>query len=174
MADGVPRRTKRPDTSAADHSRTVVPGIDFRIKSGSVAPEQGTTAGFGKQAKGTWYRPGMPVTVARAKISDGMVYICHTPERYGPQDGCFIDPALPVGSSAEASPLGYWPSYQRITPDCRRRYLDWLGSGKRASNIDIGYVFLYFYGLERRLLVDEPPSAESPGTEAAKDNLLRQ
>ena len=47
-----------------------------------------------------------------------------------------------------------------MTPDCRQRYLDWLGSGKRESNIDIGYVFLYFYGLERRLLVEQPPSAE--------------
>jgi hypothetical protein len=76
---------------------------------------------------------------------------------YGQHDGCFIDPKLPVGSAATAGPLGYWPSYRNISPDCRKRYLDWLASGKQAADIDIGYVFLYFYGLERRLLVDTPP-----------------
>jgi TerB N-terminal domain/TerB-C domain len=160
ITDSAPGRSKGPDTSAAAHATTIVPSVDFRIRGESLAPQQGTTAVSGKPVKGTWYPPGTPITVARAKIPDGMVYICHTPGRYEQHDGCFIDPALPVGSSAVAPPLGYWPSYQRITPDCRQCYLEWLASGKKASNVDIGYVFLYFYGLERRLLVDEPTAVE--------------
>ena len=159
-ADATLGPSKRPNTSATDHARTIIPSVDFRSRGESLAPQQKSTAGSGTLAKETWYPPGTPITVRRATISDGMVYICHAPGRYMQHDGCFIDPSLPVGSSAVASSLGYWPSYQRITPDCRQRYLEWLASGKRAPDVDIGYVFLYFYGLERRLLVDEPSPVE--------------
>ena len=152
--------SKRPNTSATDHARTIIPTVDFRIRGESLAPEQGSTASFGNPAKVTWYPPGTAITIGRATISDGMVYVCHAPGQYTQHDGCFIDPSLPLGSSAIASALGYWPSYQRIAPDCRRRYLEWLASGKKAPDVDIGYVFLYFYGLERRLLVDKPSTAE--------------
>jgi uncharacterized tellurite resistance protein B-like protein len=50
--------------------------------------------------------------------------------------------------------MGYWPSYSNIEPGCRAAYLQWLADGRHAPNACIGYVFLYFYGLERRLLVD--------------------
>jgi hypothetical protein len=89
-----------------------------------------------------------------------MIYVGKASQQYGQHDGCVIDPKLPVGSAGTAGPLGYWPSYQGVSPDCRKRYLDWLASGKQAADIDIGYVFLYFYGLERRLLLDNPPPAE--------------
>ena len=73
----------------------------------------------------------------------------------------FLDPSLPVaGSSASAGPLGYWPSYGAITPECRRRYIEWLSSGKRDPDAPLGYIFLYFYGLERRLLLEEPTADE--------------
>lgn len=75
----------------------------------------------------------------------------------------------PFGSGC---PLGYWPSYRTLTPECRRLYLEWLASGKQAPDQDIGYVFLYFYGLERRLLIDEP-TPEEVRTLAADVERLR-
>ncbi|MBW4093004.1 MAG: hypothetical protein HIU82_18175 [Proteobacteria bacterium] len=108
-----------------------------------------------------WRPPGDAVTVAGATVADGMVYVGRSGGRSRDHDASFIDPALPVArSSASAGPLGYWPSYGAITPECRRRYLEWLASGKRAPDADVGYVFLYFYGLERRLLLEEPPAEE--------------
>jgi len=90
-----------------------------------------------------------------------MVYVGRA-GRPGDHDASFIDPALPVArTSASAGALGYWPSYGAITPECRRRYLEWLSSGKRDPSADLGYVFLYFYGLERRLLLEEPPAEEA-------------
>jgi hypothetical protein len=67
-----------------------------------------------------------------------------------------IDLRLPVSrtSPSTSPPLGYWPSYARLTPEARRCYLEWLAMGRRNPSIDIGYVFIFFYGLERRLLVD--------------------
>jgi hypothetical protein len=51
--------------------------------------------------------------------------------------------------------VGYWPSYSAMTPHQRGYYLRWLASGKRTLPADIGYGFVYFYGLERRALLDK-------------------
>lgn len=69
-----------------------------------------------------------------------------------------INPELRVGSSPnhEGKGMGYWPSYSGITPECRAAYLDWLKGGRQDPSAYIGYVFLFFYGLERRALVDLP------------------
>lgn len=47
----------------------------------------------------------------------------------------------------------YFPSYAQLLPEQRWLYLEWL---KDISNpIDIGYVFIYYYGLERNLLLGD-------------------
>ena len=50
--------------------------------------------------------------------------------------------------------MGYWPSYAEISTLARRSYLEWLAGGKCDPSADVGFVFLYFYGLERRAIVD--------------------
>src|SRR5581483_5446840 len=50
--------------------------------------------------------------------------------------------------------LGYWPRYAAITPNQRANYLEWLAGGRASDLEDIGYAFIFFYGLERRLLMD--------------------
>ncbi|MCC7086626.1 MAG: TerB N-terminal domain-containing protein [Pirellulales bacterium] len=45
-------------------------------------------------------------------------------------------------------------SYHDCSPAQRFRYLDWLYVGRRDPNVEIGYVFIFFYGLERQILVD--------------------
>jgi hypothetical protein len=85
-----------------------------------------------------------------------------------------IDPSLPVDPRAPdyaGTKMGYWPSYSRIPPECRAAYLHWLVDGRRAPGAYIGYVFLYFYGLERRLLVD---SQRSPAARAEHPALVRE
>lgn len=47
-------------------------------------------------------------------------------------------------------PLDYSPSYARLDPKQRFVYLKWLCNP--SEQIDIGYVFIYYYGLERQLL----------------------
>ena len=66
-----------------------------------------------------------------------------------------IDPTLSVSprGDPDGTTLGYWPSYATLDPRARRTYLEWLVAG-RPGGAPIGYVFLYFYGLERRLIVD--------------------
>jgi uncharacterized tellurite resistance protein B-like protein len=77
-----------------------------------------------------------------------------------------IDPTLPVSSRIQdcnVRRLSYWSSYSEATPDARAAFLYWLENGRRAPDADIGYVFLYFYGLERRALYD---SQSSPSARA--------
>jgi uncharacterized tellurite resistance protein B-like protein len=72
-------------------------------------------------------------------------------------DACLINPKLKV-SSAEpweaGDEMGYWPHYGQIPAKCRGVYLKWLASGRLGPETYIGYVFLFFYGLERRLIID--------------------
>jgi hypothetical protein len=92
-----------------------------------------------------------------------MIYVGKSAPYQSDGSGCVIDPALAVMMPADGGVderMGYWPSYANISPACRGTYLRWLSSGKRTPETDIGYVFLYFYGLERRLLADQPPPSE--------------
>jgi uncharacterized tellurite resistance protein B-like protein len=59
--------------------------------------------------------------------------------------------------------MTYWPSYSEIAPTSRAAYLDWLTAGRRDPGAYIGYVFLFLYGLERRILLDaqQLPSARA-------------
>ena len=118
-------------------------------------------AGRGNEAQ--WLPPGRLVTVNGFNISGGMVYVgslfAAVPGNCQPDSKppCLIDPALKVSEAPAETPgdLNYWPSYSGITPLQRATYLTWLAGGKR-DGVPVGYAFLYFYGLERRLLVDRP------------------
>lgn len=117
-----------------------------------------------------WIAPGRLVTIRGFDVPGGMVYV----GSFMPADPtggwaaatpspCLIDPSLKAASRrpAPAADLGYWPSYSDISAECRLRYLHWLSGGKRDPDIPIGYVFLHFYGIERRLLVDGPSPEET-------------
>ncbi len=115
---------------------------------GPAAAKSGTLA--------VWHAKSSVVTVAGHTIGGGMVYVgAQHPSAPGGSP-CFIDPALDVARSdpdTAGSGMPYWPSYARIPPRCRLAYLGWLASGRSDPAVGIGYVFLFFYGLERRLFV---------------------
>lgn len=68
-----------------------------------------------------------------------------------------IDPStlfmkLPIEiSNQPAAPLSYWPSYYGMNPIQRYTYINWLQDVTKTT--DMGYVFTYYYGLERHLLL---------------------
>ena len=111
-----------------------------------------------------WVPAGQIVRVGGCSISGGLIYVGRklTAARGGGPDPALIDPGLGVDHRAAdytGAGMGYWPSYSTIAPACRAAYLQWLANGRHAPNVYIGYVFLYFYGLERRLLIDTQQSA---------------
>src|SRR6056297_1143355 len=65
---------------------------------------------------------------------------------------------LPIraNNGLEKRPI-YYPSYFKLSPECRYQYLNWLQDITKETNLS--YVFLYYYGLERHLLVGSYDSA---------------
>jgi len=128
----------------------------------------------------TWVPSGGAITVAGRTIDGGMVYVGSKAMR-GDRHGIeptLIDPSLPVAwkrPDSTGASMGYWPAYHDISPGARASYLDWLAGGRQHPGAYIGYVFLFFYGLERRVLVDladEPDHPEIAGIAAEVRRLL--
>ena len=134
----------------------------------------------GKPAR--WFGPGESVSVEGYKLPGGMVYVGgHFPEtgQGARLSSCLIVPGLTVTACEPDIPkdeMGYWPSYYSISSVARGAYLRWLATGRRDPNANIGLVFLFFYGIERRLLsgLDETPPepAERAAMEAEVRRLL--
>ena len=94
-----------------------------------------------------------------------MVYLGPAPaaDGYWRSGNGFIDPRLKVsrsGTDVAGDGMPYWPRYADIAPQARAIYLDWLAGGRSDRSIGAGYIFLFFYGLERRFFVDEPSDDE--------------
>jgi uncharacterized tellurite resistance protein B-like protein len=88
-------------------------------------------------------------------ISDSLIYTSDgTPE---PEEASCLNLRLRVGRPVEEPRglLGYYPTYAGITPNQRANYLTWLAGHRMGALEDIGYAFLFFYGLERRVLIDQ-------------------
>ncbi|MFK8399974.1 TerB N-terminal domain-containing protein [Pseudomonas sp. BGr12] len=127
-----------------------------------------------------WLSAGELFEVAGEKISGGMIYVGNKAARgQGHTEPSMINPKLSVARGVVdiAQRLtSYWPSYESISPEARRAYLQWLSSGRKAPHANIGYVFLFFYGLERRALVDAKTdpvaAAEVPAVIAEVERLL--
>jgi uncharacterized tellurite resistance protein B-like protein len=134
------------------------------------------TAPAKKSTTARWIPPSQGVTVAGFELPGGMLYIDSSRNT----DPSFIVPNLKVSASVVdvSLPLtDYWPNYSSISPDARKGYLSWLSGGRKAPLANIGYVFLFFYGLERRVLLDAPTEqaahAELPAICAEIQRLLK-
>jgi len=120
-----------------------------------------TSSRSSRTKKSAWVPSSETASVAGHNIG-GMVYVGTPPllNSYGYRDKCraYIDPSLPVarsGTDKAGDGMPYWPGYSDISPQCRATYLDWLASGRNDASYNPGYMFLYFYGLERRCFVDQ-------------------
>lgn len=147
-----------------DESPTVGTAVGPFSKSGSPAPVT-----VERSAEGSWIPAGGTIVVDGRSIPGGMVYFgtdLHGIREaeyafsswYQPSpEPALIDPSLRVEWASPdyaGTSMGYWPSYSEISPHSRAAYLAWLADGRRSPGTYIGYVFLFLYGLERRLLVD--------------------
>lgn len=146
-------RSTRSDDTRSGASYTIRVSVEDVLQTGDRVP----TA----KPEDCWVPPGQSSTVQGRTIARGMIYVGR-----GLRDGrgwrterALIDPQLPA-TTGSAEPLSYWPCYSDLTPPQRGRYLDWLAAGAEDPAIDLGYVFIYFYGLERRYFFDGVPDAE--------------
>lgn len=118
-----------------------------------------------------WVPLGTSIDV-RGRTIDGGVYVgdrssMSAVANWGRPEPALVDPRLRVDDSCPdttGATMDYWPAYDTMTPAARAAYLDWLAAG-RPGGTYIGYPFLFFAGIERRVLVD----AQSDG--AARDEI---
>ena len=106
-----------------------------------------------------------------------MVYVGRGPRTgsFNEPDNAFIDPSKNVASREgdyEGQGMDYWPNYSTIDARSRATYLDWLASGRDDTRYSVGYIFLYFYGLERRVFVDKTNPQERADIVAEVRRLL--
>jgi uncharacterized tellurite resistance protein B-like protein len=106
-----------------------------------------------------WIPSDTPIEVNGYTIHKGLFYFGdYLPSVYSSSpDPALIDPSLRINKSSpdySGTTLSYWPSYNDITPEARAAYLNWLSSDRSDPSTNIGYVFLFYYCLERRALYD--------------------
>lgn len=129
--------------------------------------------------KSVWVSIDDTVRAGRLEINGGFFYYGHnlkSLDEYG-SESSLIDPSLPIEDVPmlyEDESLGYWPSYSSISSRCRGAYLKWLASDRTNPNVPLGYVFIYLYGLERRVVVDNPESNMSAQVSKCDANELVQ
>ena len=91
-------------------------------------------------------------------IKNGPLCNCTAAEEDEPSA---IDLSLPLDLSPtendQTADIGYYPSYERLTPAKRTVYLQWLSDV--STPVPIGYVFIFYYGLERFLFTDKYEAA---------------
>ncbi len=121
-----------------------------------------------------WVPAGESAALGRRSIG-GMVYLgqgLRAMNRYGGTEPALIDPHRRISwarPDREGQLMTYWPSYELLSPASRAAYAEWLMKGRSDPRVPLGYVFLYFYGIERRVLVD---ARQSDRARAEVDTLL--
>ncbi len=115
------------------------------------------------QERARWIAPGERIEVHGRTIRGGLLYVG---ERLAGRDTrsepSLLRPSLLVAPQLdwEGTTIGYWPSYATLDREQRATYLEWLSSGRRDPRAGIGYVFIFFYGLERRAFADPDRTGE--------------
>jgi tellurite resistance protein len=190
-AAGAPmvRAIRAPIASVPATVRSVIASVPAVVRSalaagtlGFVEPASSTDADSAEAQPrnefiggGRWIRHGETVRVAGYAIPGGLIYVgsgLRSP--YGGVEPSLIDPMLDVSRHSAGrivDQLGYWPSYASISAVSRAGYLRWLADGRREKLAPTGFMFLFMYGLERRVLVDGVDDATE--LRQIRDEMLR-
>ena len=136
----------------------------FRIE---ITPERFEQPKTRNKQPGRWVSPGETVRIDKFEITRGFFYFggrLNSLNGYGTESS-LVDPTLKINANSPdyaGEQMDYWPSYEHLSPGSRAAYVEWLASNRSDPETYIGYVFLYFYGIERRLLVDDKNGAIPP------------
>lgn len=116
------------------------------------------SARSGRPPNSAWLPAGRAANIGGYLIKDGLIYVGRGLPALGRHQGvepALIDPRLPVDAADPDRPgdgLHYYPSYSNLSPRTRADYLRWLAGGRKDRGVPPSFVYLFFYGFERRLL----------------------
>lgn len=143
---GVTQSLKKYSPSKSDNEQTSIK-ISFEVSNNQYVAIEKDSLNL------KWLAENQTFNLKGETINTSLVYYS---DKSVSEPSC-INRTLPIGIPAEEpkGSLGYWPSYSGITAIQRANYIKWLKSGRNSDLSDIGYVFIYFYGLERRAIVEQ-------------------
>lgn len=128
---------------------------------------------------GKWIKPGESITLNEQTFTSGNFYFggkLSSLDGYG-IEAALVDDSLEIESkplSYEDESLGYWPKFISLSPKGRGAFFSWLSGNRNDPGTPLGYVFIYFYGLERRITVDSvKQGVDDTEFKALFDELLR-
>ena len=106
-----------------------------------------------------WSPRNVALHIAGLSIPGGMLYVGERlPGKDGTPDPCLIDPRKTVELKADYAQDHHvhtdWPNYSDASPRARGAYLRWLADGRSSPEAHISNIWLFFYGLERRIFID--------------------
>jgi uncharacterized tellurite resistance protein B-like protein len=155
------------NTGKPDQSQSIKTSPSITTSSsGTMYSPPSVSVSKASAAKEAWVSSGKDIPFKGYTISGGMIYFGEylTSVSGWGSDPALINPKLDVNRESpdrDGRFMSYWPSYSDINPSSRAAYLEWLSTGKNDPKVNIGYVFLYFYGLERRILHDAKASTSA-------------
>lgn len=168
-------RQRRPVATIGDDSENDESGFRVRVTlTGESHHNEDYEFHAGRRCRAAFVDSTSAISVHGLSLR-GPLYVGDLSAVSAARDPSVIDPSLKIGSHHSDEPLGYWPSYKAATPGQRARYLAWL-AGPRESIDEIGYVFLYFYGMERYVLLaaaQDPPEQRSIRLQSVLTELTR-
>jgi tellurite resistance protein len=149
-------KSKKQNTGSTVHAEDDLADFKISISTSTDYPLEPESK---NKVIGKWITPGESVKVGNKNITAGYFY---SGGRLKSLDGydteaSLVDPTLKLDNKSPdygGDDMGYWPTYSQISPQSRAAYIEWLASERNDPEAYIGYVFLYFYGIERRILVD--------------------
>ncbi len=114
---------------------------------------------FAAPAPGAWQVSAF--RLGEIEIPRGLVYVGDKLlTRNGAQnDASLMDLRLPVvlvDTDETSGAAKENPAWQNLTPEDRGAYLHWLSGGCQSEQVSTELIWIYIYGLERRLLIDGP------------------
>ena len=126
-----------------------------------------------------WVPKNQVVEIAGRSIN-GLVYVGKPPKvktGYFKNQHCqaYIDPSLPIKiglGHTSRSKVTAFASYSTLSANDRGNYLNWLATGKSYEYFDPRFIQVYFLGLERRLLIDDPTAQDTIDIVDELDQLL--
>ncbi len=128
---------------------------------------------------GKWIKSGETITIKGQAFTGGNFYYggkLSSLDGYG-TEASLVDDSLKIenkSSTFEDESLGYWPKFISLTPKGRGAFLGWLSGNRNDPDTPLGYVFIYFYGIERRITVDSIKQAvDDAEFKALFDEVIR-
>lgn len=102
-----------------------------------------------------WQSKDESLSVGDFEIKSPLTYV--SVDAPSVDEASCINTALEVDADwkGEDTNFGFWPRYSEFSPAQRAEYLAWLADERKTKPENLGYLFLYFFGLERRILIDD-------------------